>query len=156
MNYIADAQSLFNFAFDLKRGDRIVAVVQHRLFGRKGVVTVDGVEYEVVRTGPVAWDLVQVGVPGAVVSVERPTMLRTRYRLSWNGMSIDVQRSGLGYRMRLFRGDQEVGSCRLANFFSRRLLFEVPDDMPVTAVALLTWIVVRMRRAAAASAAGGG
>lgn len=156
MNYIADARSLFNFAFDLKRGETIVALVQHRLFGRKGVVEIDGIDYEVIRTGPVAWALVQVGVPGVVASVERPTMMRTRYRLSWNGSSVDVQRSGLGYRMRLFRGDQEVGVCRLANFFSRRLLLDVPDDMPVTAVALLTWIIVRMRRAAAATAAGGG
>lgn len=155
MNYTAEPQSLFTFAFDLVSGGLTVGFVQHRLFGRKGVIEVDGVGYEVFRTGPAAFALAQNGVPGAVVSAERPGLLRSRYHLAWDGGGLDLVRSGFGFRMRLVRGGAEVGSVRIANFFNRRLLVDVPDDLPVVVVAFVVWLVVRMRRAAAASAAGG-
>ncbi len=156
MNYVADPRSLFNFAFDLVRGGLTVGFVQHRLFGRKGVVEVDGVEYEILRTGPVAFALGQVGVPGAVVSAERPGLLRSRYRISWDSHEVELVRSALGFRMNLLRGGEEVGSMRLANLFSRRVILDVPDDLPVVVVAFLVWLMIRMRRAAASSAAAGG
>lgn len=155
MRYDARPQSLFTFAFDLVVGDRILGVVQHRLFGRRGVATVGDVEYEIVRTGPVAWALSQTGIPGAVVSAERPGLLRTRYRLTWDGGEVDLVRSGLGYRFALHRDGVEVGGVKLANLFSRRLIVDAPEDMPVSAVAMLVWLVVRMRRAAASAAAAG-
>jgi hypothetical protein len=156
VNYLAEPKSLFNFAFDLVRGGLTVGRVQHRLFGRKGVIEVDGIEYEVYRTGPVAFALAQVGVPGAVVSAERPGLLRSRYRITWNGEVFDLVRSGLGFRMRLMRGSEEIGWIRVANLFSRRLLLDVPEELPVTVVAFLVWLMVRMRRAAASAAAAGG
>ncbi len=156
MIYVADPQSLFTFAFDLVRGGLTVGLVQHRLFGRKGVVRVDGIEYEVLRTGPVAFALAQVGVPGMLVSAERPGLLRSRYRVSWDSQEVELVRSALGFRMNLVRAGEEVGTMRLANLFSRRVIIDVPEDLPVRVVAFLVWLMIRMRRAAASSAAAAG
>lgn len=151
----ARPRSLFSFAFDILDGDRPVAHVRHRLFRRLGDVVVGDTDYEVVRIGPASWAMEQRGVPGEVVTARRPTLFRTRYELQWPGGSATLVRSGLGYRMSLLDAGNKVGSIRLRNLFARTLIVDTPETMPLTAVALLVWITIRMRRAAAAAAGGG-
>jgi hypothetical protein len=155
MRYDARPRSLFNFAFDLVADEKTVGLAQHKLFGRKGLVRVGDWEYEIARVGPIAWELRQAGVPGAVAASRRPGVMRTRLQVDWDGQSLELARSGLGYRFKLFRDDEQVGEINLANLFSRRLVMDLPDDVPHPVVGFIVWLVVRMRRSAAMAASAG-
>ena len=155
MRYDARPRSLFNFSFDLNADGDTVGLTQHKLFGRKGFVQIGGQEYEIVRVGPVAWELRLVGREGTVASSHRPGMMRTRLQVDWDGETLELSRSGMGYRFKLLRNGDQVGEIHLANLFSRRLVLNLPDDIPQPVVGFIVWLVVRMRRAAATAAAAG-
>ncbi len=155
MRYDARPRSLFNFAFDLEADGGVVGMVQHKLFGRKGFVQIGDWQYEIARVGPIAWELRQVGVPGAVASSHRPGMMRTRLQVDWTGRTVELSRSGMGYRFKLLENGEQIGGMHLANLFSRRLILDIPEDIPQPVVGFMVWLVVRMRRAAATAAAAG-
>ena len=155
MRYDARPRSLFNFAFDLSADGETVGLAQHKLFGRKGFVRIGDREYEIARVGPVAWELRKVGTEAAVASSHRPGLMRTRLQVDWEGQTLELARSGIGYRFKLFRNGEQVGEIHLANLFSRRLVLNVPDDIPQPVVGFIVWLIVRMRRAAATAAGAG-
>ncbi len=151
MRLIARPTSLFKFRFELMRDGEVIGDLEHRLWGRPGLLRVAQNSYTVEHAGSRAWRL--DGGP-MTVSAEPTGPLRYSYRLDWSGGSLMAGRRGLGYGMRFFQGSEEIGRMGLRNLFTRTLVADVPDTIPIEVVALAMYLAIRMRRRAIAGSGG--
>jgi hypothetical protein len=151
--YVATPTSLFRFRFDLLADGETVGGVEHRLWGRAGWLAVGGVESEIRRTGPRAYEVVPEVSIGHVAA--RPLgVFAGSHDIVWKDGSIKTGRLGLGYGLRIMRDGAEAGTVRLRNLFTRTMVVDVPSDTPVEAVALLVYLIVRLRRRAIPASGG--
>jgi hypothetical protein len=148
---VARPASPFTFDYRISVGGVDRGRVRHRAFGRPGTMTLDGTEYDIRRNGPFAWSAQIHGVPGDVVSATRVGRLRTRTQLTWPAGALLLRRAGLGAATDLVEGDAVVGRMRPRTLFTRTLIVDAPDSIPLPAVGMCIWLAARARRAAMTS-----
>lgn len=151
MRVVARPTSPFRFRFALAVDGEPAGELTHVLWGRPGRLRVGEHDYTIERAGSRRWRL--SGGP-AQVSAEPTGPLRYSYRLDWAGGSLVAARRGLGYGMRFFEAGEEVGRMGLRNLFTRTLVADIPDHVPVEVMGLAMYLAIRMRRRAIAASGG--
>ena len=121
-------------------------------WGDSGAITVGGEMLEIQRdglTGP--W---QVRTGGkAVATIIKPSAFSRSFKISFGGVQYDLEARFMSSNFDCYANSRRIGSLERYGLFSRKMIVNLPENLPLTFQAIAVWVVLLMWRRAAAAAA---
>ncbi len=137
-----------------------VAEIDVSTWREKGLLTVDGVGYEVFREGLMSGAFLLKQGDSLLARAEKPSAFRRTFLIDYSDRHYTLQaRSFWRRELVLLDGSLEVGSLAPEGAFSRRMRVDLPEELPLPVEVFLVWLAVilwkRASEAAATTAAAG-
>jgi len=119
-------------------------------WGKAGQITVEARLLEIERhrwTGP--WVVSADG--DRIATVTKLRVFSRSFEIDFDGENYLMQPRLLSSIFDVFVEGRAVGTLRSAGLFSRRIVVDLPDDMPLALRAIATWVVIMVRKRANAA-----
>jgi hypothetical protein len=148
----ARPRSLFSWDYEVLDGDRLLATLSLGWFREAGEVVIAGRPCRMGREGLVSglFFLEQDGQP--LATAEKPSAFLRRFEVAVGGDAYTLRSvSPIARRFVLEQGGVEVGSLRSAAFFTRKMVVDLPETIPLPARLFLVWLVMVLWKRAAQS-----
>ena len=121
-------------------------------WGESGTITLGGDTLEIKRDGLGPW---QVRTGGkAVATIIKPSAFSRSFKIIFGGAQYGLEGRFWSSTFDCHVNSRHIGSLERYGLFSRKMIVNLPDELPLTFQAIAVWVVLLMwRRAAAAAAA---
>lgn len=142
----ARRKAWYSSDYVLTEGTREIADVRQFVIRRTAVAAIDGQEYHMGSEGLVRGLFFISGTGDRIATAARPNILRHRYALSHDGHDYELRMTSL-FRgsFGLFEKEKEIGTIAREGLFSGTTIIKLPDDLPLSIVVFLFWLVLLSR-----------
>lgn len=152
----ATPRNCFSWNYAVSHDEDHLADIDISWWRERGTLTVDGRDYGVYRERPLSGRFVLESNGEVVASAVKPSAFTRRLIIEHAGMQYELRPQGLFSRtFELHSGPGIVGSLSAKGIFSRRMIVDLPEALPLAVRVFLMWLtVILWKRDAEASSAG--
>jgi len=150
-------KSWFSWNFTVMDGSRAIADIDVSWWREKGLLTVDGIDYNIYREGLMNGTFI-LELSGAVLArAEKLNVFHRTFLIEYAGKQYTLRaKSALLREFSLSDGDREIGTLSTKGVFTRRATVEFPEEIPLQAKVFIIWLaVILWKRESDSSAASG-
>ena len=134
---------LFSWAFTVADGGKPLGTLDISAWRERGVVSVAGQSFSVVRKGFVSSDFRLESGGTVVATATKPSVFRREFAVTFSGRTLRLRpRSAWGRALILEEGEREVGDVRPRKLWSRRATATLPDSLPLPVRLFVLWLAV--------------
>jgi hypothetical protein len=150
----ASPRSVFSSDFIIRSSGRTITTLDMSVWRERAEFELDGATYHMYREGLLVGDFVLDRGGAAIGRATKPSVLRSRFELHVGGYPLELRRTAwFSQRFGLYRGTEQIGMIRPARLFSRRVLVDLPAEIPLSLQIFTLWLALvmwrRQQRAAA-------
>lgn len=148
-------KNLFAQKYEIFKGDERVAAVDLAWLREAGTVEIAGTHYTIGRTGLISGSFFLKKYEDTIVSAVKSSAFSRSFVIGIGGNSYTLGAASVfSRRFVLRKGPSDVGEIRPAHWFTRKVVAELPIDIPLEIQVFLIWLVIILWRRQERSAAG--
>ena len=150
-------QSWFSWNFHVLQDDRTVAEIDISRWREKGMLQIDGTNYDVYREGFMRGAFILELNGTRVASAEKPSAMARLFKVESGGRTWQWEGQVFRRSFVLEENDRAVGSLAPVAMITRKATAEFPDDVALPVRVFMIWLALLMwKREADSGAASAG
>ena len=148
----------FSWDFTVMEGSRPVADIDISWWREKGVLTVEGKSYKVYREGLMSGAFILESGGSVLARAEKPSAFLRHFEIDHDGRRYTLRaKHAWGRAFELLDGLTRIGSLHPDGLFTRRVIVDLPEDLPMPVRVFIIWLtVILWKRASDSSTASAG
>jgi hypothetical protein len=135
-------QSWFSWNFAVLQDGRPVAGIDISRWREKGMLAVDGSNYQVYREGLMSGAFILELNGRRMARAEKPSALARSFKVEFAGRIFRWEGNVFRRSFVLAENSRTVGSLTPAGIFTRKAAAELPDDLPLPVKVFLIWLAL--------------
>jgi hypothetical protein len=151
-------QSIFSWAFTIRRDGEPVAEIDPAWFGERAAVTAAGESYTLTQESLLRGEFAMRSGDQVVASARKPSVFARAFEVDLPGRRFELSAiTPWGNDFGLFEGGSRLGQIGRAGWLGWKSVIDLPEEVPTHEQVFLFWLVLLLwRRAASSSAAAAG
>ncbi len=146
----------FSWDFTVMEGSQSVADIDVSSWREKGLLTVQGVTYEVYREGLMSGAFILESAGSVLARAEKPSAFRRSFIIEHVGRQYTLCATSAFRREFLLSEDsREIGSLSPEGIFTRRTRVDLPEELPLPVKVFIIWLSIILWKRESDSAAAG-
>jgi hypothetical protein len=133
----------FSWNFYVCDGARQVAEIDVAWWREKGLLTLEGISYQVYREKMMSGAFILKTAGEVVARAEKPDALLRRLLVDYGGRQFTLKaESAFGRGFILLEGQKGIGRVAPEGFFTRRAAASLPEELPLAVKIFILWLVI--------------
>jgi hypothetical protein len=144
----------FSWDFTVMDGSQAVAEIEVSSWREKGILTIQSVDYRVYKKSVMSGVFILESSGAVMARAKKPSAFRRSFILDHGGSQYTLRAASFfGSEFLLLDGDREIGSLSQKGVFSRRIIVNLPAELPLPLRVFIIWLTVILLKRTSNSAA---